>query len=286
MTRQLRIEYAGALYHVMSRGNNKQPIFESDHDRRLFLRILSRTIKTYGWICHAYCLMGNHYHLLIETIDPNLSKGMRDLNGDYTKKFNHKYEKVGHLLQGRYKAIIIEQETYLRIIARYIVLNPVADGFVKHPADWLWSSFRPTAGLSKAPKFLTINSVLSMFAKDPLVAQKKYRNFVENNLNDCYPADEDEILGVVIGSPQFQHAMWQKSFDSEEIKNYSLTERMISRLSLKEIFKNTESKAQRNELIIFARLRCKYFIAEISRFLELDPSTISKIIKKYEKVDL
>ena len=125
MVRPLRIEFAGALYHITSRGNERQDIYRDDTDRQQFLSILGDCIQKYNWHCHAFCLMSNHYHLLIETAAPTLSKGMRQLNGVYTQFHNIRHKRVGHLFQGRYKAILVEKEYYLLELSRYIVLNPV-----------------------------------------------------------------------------------------------------------------------------------------------------------------
>lgn len=125
MARPLRLEFPGAVYHITSRGNEKNPIFLSNKDRTLFLNTLEKTIDKYKWVCHAYCLMDNHYHLLIDTPLPNLSSGMRQLNSVYTQAFNKRHKRIGHLYQGRFKAIVIDKESYLLEVARYVVLNPV-----------------------------------------------------------------------------------------------------------------------------------------------------------------
>ena len=125
MARPLRLEFPGAVYHVSSRGNARQRIFFGDADRELFLDTLTQGIARYRWLCHAYCLMENHYHLLIETPRANLSLGMRQLNGIYTQTFNRRHHRVGHLFQGRFRAILVEKESYLLELCRYIVLNPV-----------------------------------------------------------------------------------------------------------------------------------------------------------------
>ena len=125
MARPLRLEYAGAVYHVTARGDAREEIFADDADRERFLAILGATVLRLGWKCHAYCLMDNHYHLLIETPTAGLSQGMRQINSTYTQSFNRRHGRVGHVLQGRYKAIIIERDSYLLELSRYIVLNPV-----------------------------------------------------------------------------------------------------------------------------------------------------------------
>jgi REP element-mobilizing transposase RayT len=150
MARPLRIEYPGAVYHITSRGNAYQDVFLDDADRERFLEVLKQTVDRFNWLCHAYCLMMNHYHLLIETVDPTLSRGMRQLNGVYTQAFNRRHERVGHLFQGRYKAILVEKETYLLELSRYIVLNPVRAKMVKKPEEWEWSWSSPASADSVA----------------------------------------------------------------------------------------------------------------------------------------
>jgi REP element-mobilizing transposase RayT len=183
MARPLRIEYPGALYHLTARGNERRAIYFFDHDRNQFLHVLIQVCKNYNWICHAYCLMDNHYHLLIETPDANLSRGMRDLNSIYSQRFNRMHGRDGHLFQGRFKSFIIEKEIYLLEVARYIVLNPVRANMVSHPKEWKWSSYRATAGYRKPHKSLTIDWILGHFGKNESVAKRAYRAFVLEGIN-------------------------------------------------------------------------------------------------------
>ena len=157
MARPLRVEYEGAVYHVTSRGNAREDIFLDNRDRSRFLEMLGDVVARYGWICHAYCLMTNHYHLLIETPEANLSRGMHLLNGVYTQWFNRRHKRVGHLLQGRFKAILVEKESHLLELARYIVLNPVRAKMVRSVRDWPWDSYRATSDQSDVPEFLTVD---------------------------------------------------------------------------------------------------------------------------------
>jgi REP element-mobilizing transposase RayT len=145
MARPLRLEFAGATYHVTARGDGREDIYLSDADRRLFLAVLGSVAERFNWTIHAYCLMSNHYHLLVETPEGNLSKGMRQLNGVYTQDFNRTHHRVGHVFQGRYKAILVEKEAYLLELVRYVVLNPVRAGMVRTPGEWPWSSYRATS---------------------------------------------------------------------------------------------------------------------------------------------
>ncbi len=151
MSRPLRIEYAGAVYHITSRGNEKKAVYKDDVDRETFLDTLFQVNKRYNWICHAYCLMNNHYHLIIETPDGNLSAGMRQLNGVYTQTFNKRHKRVGHLFQGRYKAILIQKDSHLLEVCRYVVLNPVRAKAAERPEMWKWSSYQGTRGKEKPP---------------------------------------------------------------------------------------------------------------------------------------
>jgi len=131
MARPLRLSYPGALYHVTARGNARQAIYTDDADRQMFLLVLEDVETRYHWLCHAYCLMDNHYHLLLETPQGNLSAGMRQVNGVYTQRFNRRHGRVGHIFQGRFKAILVERESYLLELCRYLVLNPVRAGIVR-----------------------------------------------------------------------------------------------------------------------------------------------------------
>ena len=146
MARPIRIEFSGALYHVTTRGDRREAIYEDDDDRRIFLEVLGQVVADFNWICHAYCLMSNHYHLVVETPDGNLSKGMRQLNGVFTQSSNRRHGRTGHLFQGRYKAILVDGDSDLLELARYVVLNPVRAGVVPVPGRWLWSRYQAMIG--------------------------------------------------------------------------------------------------------------------------------------------
>ncbi len=178
MARPLRIEFPGAVYHVTCRGNAREKVFLVDPDRELFLSVLTQVVERFNWRCHAYCQMTNHYHLLIETVEPTLSRGMRQLNGVYTQEFNRRHRRPGHVFQGRFKAILVERDAYLLELARYVVLNPVRAKMVRRAQNWPWSSYRATVGLQDAPPFLTTDWILEQFATSKEKAQKAYRRFV------------------------------------------------------------------------------------------------------------
>jgi putative transposase len=167
-----RIEFPGAIYHVTTRAIG--PMFTDAIDRERFLFLLAKVIDKYGWICHAYCLMGNHVHLLIETPEPNLAKGMQHLNSEYARFFNLRHGRRGPLCEKRYGAIAIQRESHLLEVARYIVLNPVRAGLCAAAEDWPWSSFGATAGAIRAPGFLSTDWLLGQFGGDT----SRYRTFV------------------------------------------------------------------------------------------------------------
>ena len=179
MARPLRIQYPFAVYHITGRGNEKKAIFRNDSDRALFLNILAQAVKRYHWLCHAYCLMDNHYHLLIETPDGNLSRGMRQLNGVYTQAFNRLHKRAGHLFQGRYKAILIQKDSHLLEVIRYVVVNPVRAGLCTNPQHYPWSSYTATAGITGKHACLSTEWILGQFHKNKGQAERRYRAFVK-----------------------------------------------------------------------------------------------------------
>lgn len=181
MARQLRIEYPGAFYHVTSRGNERKEIFRSKKDREQFLHYLETAKERYGGMIHTYCLMNNHYHLLLETPKGNLSQVMRHINGAYTTYFNVKRKRFGHLFQGRYKAILVDVDEYAKELSRYIHLNPVRAGVVSRPEEYEWSSYRGYIGKSKSV-WLTTGFILGYFDKHISSGQKKYQQFTEDGI--------------------------------------------------------------------------------------------------------
>lgn len=191
MSRRLRLEFPGALYHVTSRGNARQAIFLDDGDREHFLSRLAGEVDVSGWRCHAYCLMGNHYHLLLETPEANLARGMRRLNSAYAGAFNRRHGRVGHLFQGRYHAILVEKETYLLEVARYIVLNPVRAGLASRAEEWPWSSYRVTVGIAGTDSVpVTTAELLGIFSqRSNETARAGYRAFVEEGVRRNPMAD-------------------------------------------------------------------------------------------------
>ena len=161
MSRPLRIEFSGAVYHITARGDRREPIYEDDEDRRAFLAVLAQTLGRFDAQCLAYCLMGNHYHLVLHTGQRNLSRVMRHLNGVYTQAFNRRHAKVGHLFQGRFKAILVDTDAYLLTLCRYVEANPVAAHMVEFPMQWPWSSCNAHLGTASAPDWLDSEGILA-----------------------------------------------------------------------------------------------------------------------------
>lgn len=204
MARPLRIEYPGAFYHITSRGNEQQEIFRSLKDRERFLTYLESATQRYGAVIHVYCLMSNHYHLLLETPRGNLSQIMRHINGAYTTYFNLRLKRVGHLFQGRYKAILVEVDEYALELSRYIHLNPVRAKMVRRPEEYLWSSYRVYAGLEQPSDWLKTRFILNYFDRKNLKAKNSYKTFVEELLEREYPSPmRDVIASTILGSPEF-----------------------------------------------------------------------------------
>jgi putative transposase len=184
MPRRPRFQEPGAIYHVTSRGTEGRAIFVDDLDRELFLTMLGDVIELRSWMCPAYCLMTNHFHLLVQTPDPDLALGMHGLNGAYANFFNRRHNHVGHLFQSRYKSIVLEQESHLLESCRYVVNNPVRAGICRKPGYWRWSSYRATAGYVAPPQFLDVDWVRSQFGHNARRAALRYVEFVAEGVAD------------------------------------------------------------------------------------------------------
>jgi REP element-mobilizing transposase RayT len=282
MARPLRIEYPNAVYHVTSRGNARNKIFLSDQDRENFLFVLGAVVKRFSWLCHSYCLMDNHYHLMIETPDANLSRGMRQLNGVYTQKYNWWHSKTGHIFQGRYKSILVEKENYLLELCRYVVLNPVRATMVQKPDEWKWSSYEATAGLKSVPAFLTVNWTLRLFSKNQKEAQKRYRRFVSEGIQKGSPWND--LQGqILLGEEGFINRFKDHLTDKEKIKEIPRVQRFVNRPTLSKLFSPSEKAVRRNKHIYTAHIKYGYSLKEIADHLDIHYTTVSKIIKGFDE---
>ncbi len=209
MPRPLRLQFPGAVYHLTSRGNAGRAIFADDRDRTCFLGLLAREVEQQRWRCHAYCLMDDHYHLLIETPEANLSRGMGRLNMAYAQGFNRRHGRAGHLFRGRYKAIVVERGSHLLELCRYLVLNPVRAGLVAAPEDWRWSSYRATAFAKGAPDWLTTRWILRRFDAEGTPTRRAYRRFVREGRAAASPW-RDLRAGAYLGGAAFLRAMAER----------------------------------------------------------------------------
>jgi REP element-mobilizing transposase RayT len=271
MARPLRIQFPGALYHVTSRGNARAPIFLGDSDRHLFLDVLGTAIDRCHWRCHAYCLMTNHYHLVLETPRANLSRGMRQLNGLYTQRFNRRHERVGHIFQGRFTGILVERESHLLELARYVVLNPVRAGMVPTADDYRWSSLRATLGLAPAPPWLTIRDLIA-----PFESRTRYRDFVAEGLTATSPWRY--LRGSFLGSDDFVRRHGGPLDESTWQSEIPRRERLVNRERLEDLLPLGDmGRCARNDRIRRAVQTQGYTIGEIGRHLGLHYSTVSKI---------
>ncbi len=280
MARPLRIKYPGAIYHVIARGNALQPIFSDDFDRLTFIDLLGSSFERYHWLCHAYCLMDNHYHLLVETPEGNLSEGMRQINGVYTRKFNRRHHRSGHLFQGRFRAIIVERDHYLLEVNRYISLNPVRSGLVSDPATYNWSSFPAMIGLHDKPSFLTREWILSQFGEHEDIAIQRFRDFVYDGIAQTESVENDSEN--ILGSLQFKQNLQPILLKSRTIKEIPRLQRFFNRPGLQDIFTPVaeSEKSVRNPAIRKCILEYGYTLTEVGRFLGLHYTTISKIVNQ------
>ncbi len=280
MSRPLRIEYPGAVYHVTSRGNEKKAIFKDNRDRENFLNTIQQVNKRYHWICHAYCLMANHYHLLIETPDGNLSLGMRQLNGVFTQLINKRYGRTGHLFQGRYKAILIQKDSHLLAVCRYIVLNPVRAKVVEKPEDHRWSSYLATAGGVKPHPCLSTDWVLSQFRGKPDNAKKEYRQFVSSDIGQ--KSIWTEVRGqAFMGGDDFVDTLVDHLKRQEHVSEIPRSQRFSHRPALEMIFSEAvrTNRQKRQRAVRKAVEHYGYRQQEIADHLGLHYSSVSRIVK-------
>lgn len=277
MARPLRIEYPGAFYHVTSRGNHRQDIFVDGEDRERFLGILAHTARRYNWLCHAYCLMDNHYHLVIETPEGNLARGMRQVGAVYTQAYNRRHNKSGHLFQGRYKAILVEQESHLLEVVRYVVLNPVRASAAPLPEEWPWSSYRATCGMGEADPCLNVDWVLGQFGEERPRAVKRFRSFVRDGVKAASPFDQ--VRGqVVLGGESFFETLRPILEGKADIGEIPRCQRLAGRPGLETLFAAVQCREGRNCKIVEAVERWGYSQKEVADRFGLHYSAVSRIV--------
>ncbi len=269
MARPLRIEFPNACYFVTSRGNAGQRIFLNSDDGKLWLSAFESVCFRFGWICHAYCLMANHYHIVIETPEPNLSAGMRQLNGVYTQSFNRKNNRSGHLFMGRFNSVVFQKEKYLKPLIRDALTNPVRKGFVKNPIQWKWSSCRISAGNETSP-FMDSEATSRIFGGfagfETFISEQPESGVWDDLRHQIYLGDSEFI----------KSASGFASGSSKEIpfRQKAGTGSMAS---------FTEGIADRKEAIFKAYQSGAFTMKEISDHFGIHYSTVSRVVSKYER---
>ena len=275
MSRPLRIEYAGALYHVTSRGNERKAIYRKEADFQLFIDTLSEVCEHFNWVIHSFCLMTNHYHLVVETPDANLSEGMRPLNGVYTVRFNRKYGRVGHLFQGRYKAILVDKSAYLLELGRYVVLNPVRAKMIETPDQWLWSSYVYTTCQKESPAWLATDATLLQFALNRDEAINRFARFVAAGVGQEIWANLKQQ--IYLGNDAFIEQQLDKQITFENrLSEVPHKQRRSAAPSLNFFLENAND---RNQAMTAAYRTGSYTLSEIADYVGLHYSTVSRIIR-------
>jgi len=290
MGRQLRIEYPGAHYHVTSRGNERKDVFKSQKDREKFLQYLESAVRRYDAVIHAYCLMSNHYHLLIETPAGNLSKIMQHINGAYTNYFNVKRKRSGHLFQGRYKAIVIEADEYAQQLSCYIHLNPVRSNMVAKPEEYRWSSYSEYIGKRKRPEWLVTSFILDNFGKGE-ESFRNYRKLVEESLGRDH---ESPFFGVVastiLGSENFVSELTEKHADGKQHdRDLSAARKLMTKPSLRAILEgvqniSTKSRVTKNAGIYLCHQYSGVRLKEIGEKFGIKESAVSQASRRFAQV--
>jgi putative transposase len=270
VARPLRVLFPGALYHVFARGNERRPIFGDESDYNRFLTLVESTLARHGWLCHSYCLMTNHYHLLVETPRANLPAGMRHLNGCYTQYFNRRRERVGHLFQGRYMSVLVEEESGLLPVVRYIARNPVRAGMCNRPEEWRWSSYAATIGEEPAPAWLATNWLVEQLGGTREQARQRLRAYVESEAIDPSPV----VRGVFLGSDEF---ILERTTGLERQAEIPRKHWQPIRPSLSVLF------ATHDEPVAAAYRDWGYTLLEIAAHLGCHYSTVSRRLRRSEQ---
>jgi len=267
---------------VTSRGNRKSTIFHDDQDRRQFLRIVAQAATYYDLLVVELCLMGTHYHVLLETPERNLSEAIQFINGVYAKCSNRRYKQTGHVFEARFRSLVIQRESYLLRAARYVVRNPVQAGLVGEAAEWKWSTYRATAGLESPPPWLHIDWICWAFEKETLEeARRCYIEYV-NAPASCQR--RIVLTGVALGSKRFEQGLSKIKDLPHHPLAAPVNTRILGRPTLPDLFASAQQEGPaRDRLIHIARIDHGYGFAEIARYLCIDRSTASKAVARHRK---
>jgi putative transposase len=289
MSRPLRLEFSGALWHVTSRGIEQRPIFLDDADREYFLRVLEKVIDRHHWQLHTYVLMSNHYHLLLTTPEPTLSRGMQQLGGDYAEHFNEVHARVGHLFQGRFKSHLVDSERYLLEVSRYIVLNPVRAGMVDAPGKWKWSSYAATAALELPERWLVVHPILDRFhPQNRSTAAEWYRDFVAAGVSQSSSPWEKLVAQAFLGSNEFLCEVEQKVRARERSTEYPRQQRGLSLTSLEDVrtcvdAEVSDRSTRRQLFALLARTESLTTLGEIGRSLNIGVGGARYLVRSAER---
>lgn len=277
MNRPLRIEFAGALYHVTSRGDRQTTIFWDDVDRATWMSTLAQVCARYNFVVHGFCLMTNHYHLVLETIEGNLSQGMRVLNGTYSQYFNRRHELPGHLFQGRYHAILVQRESYLLELTRYVVLNPLRAGMVTSLAGWPWSSHAYMMGKTPIPAWLDTSAMLQHFGTERGAAIDAYSRFVLAGIGRSSPLKNIKHQ-LILGDKSFV-AKAQGMKLQGDLTAIAKTQRRAVNFSLAEY---SSRYPNRDEAMALAYRSTAFTMEQIARHFHVSTKTVGRAVKRLD----
>ena len=300
MGRPLRIEFENAVYHITSRGNERKKIYRDDGDKEKFLGLLEDYKNRYNFLIHCFVLMDNHYHLVIETLRPNLIKIMHGLNSGYTGYFNKKYKRSGHLFQGRYKAIIVDKENYLLELSRYVHLNPLRAKIINKPQDYKWSSYGGYIRKKEVNNLNNYNWLLSIFGNEEKKSRRQYKEFVEEGIAKKLENPVKRAVGnMILGSKEFIDSILVK-IDRDEIgQEIANRNEILKTINPQEVIKEVSNKYKikpieitntgtrnneaRNVAIYITRNVCELSNKETAKiFGGVKESAVSKVVKRLE----
>jgi len=276
--RPLRIEIPGGVYHVTSRGDGREATYLCDDDRRAWLKLLGRVCERFNWHCHAWCQMTNHYHLVVETAEGNLARGMRHLNGVYSQYFNRNHRRVGHVFQGRYQAIHVDVEGHLLELVRYVVLNPVRAAMVDCARDWPWSSYSAMIGVAPPPPWLRTDWILGRFSTQRSRASAHFEAFVQAGVGR--PSIWDDLIGqIYLGNESFAAMMRNRMFSVEELTEVPRVQR---RSPARAISHYDACCEDRHRAMALAYLSGDHTMKAIGEHFGVHYATLSRAVRAYE----
>jgi putative transposase len=282
-----RLEFAGAVYHVIARGNEQRDVFRNDSDRELYLQRLAHYRDRFRFRLYAYCLMSNHVHLALETGPVYLSRIVLALHGSYAQAFNQRHERVGHLFQGRYKAFLVQKTSYLLALLRYIHQNPVKAGLVSEPQHYRWSSDRFYRG-TPAPGWLDARGLLQLLGADPGRAARRYRTFMSSHRSEAYE-NLSAVAHVVKGDEQFAQSAFRTATEPVRRRAWSIEQiaSVVARraaLDLEEIRNRgfNRERARARAITGLVARHCHLPLSRVAEFFRRDQSTLVRDCRRLE----